>query len=171
MFDPLTVEELKKLISMAVSQHDLDPYDTYVEFTWWDEKFKPLICTDCNFQQSEYILVFGEECCNTWSIKRDRMTIPCGFYIFNEAVRVENVVHRPLKLASLTNTMDQFKYVKFMLAGSPVNSKVNINPFRTRVYKNLENETILAFYAEDRDNGEWLPFSRMKPENIVLIKG
>ena len=65
--------------------------------------------------------------------------------------------------------MLQFDTVKFLFSNSPINYYVDINPYKTRVYKNRGGETILALYAEDRDSGEWQPISGMKPDHIMLI--
>ena len=65
--------------------------------------------------------------------------------------------------------MLQFDTVKFLFSNSPVNYRVDVNPYKTRVYKNQAGDTILALYAEDRDGGEWRPISGMKPDHIRLI--
>jgi hypothetical protein len=34
-------------LKMIVEHHKLEPKNTYVEITWWDNVFRPLITTDC----------------------------------------------------------------------------------------------------------------------------
>lgn len=59
MNDPITTIEFNRLLHMAVDKYNLDPNSTYVEFTWWDGVFKPLICTDCDRKKNQFIMVFG----------------------------------------------------------------------------------------------------------------
>lgn len=170
MREPISVKDFMALLNMAVDEHKLDPAKTYVEFTWWDGIFKPLTCTDCNNSTSTYILVFGEEPCNKFSLKHKGFDIPTGFYINKTAVYTDQVLHRPLTVKNLLGgDMAEFDNVKFLFANSPINYYVDINPFRTRVYKNMGDETILALYAEDRDSGEWMPFSGMSGSRIELV--
>ena len=170
MRDPISVKDFTALLNMAVDEHKLDPAKTYVEFTWWDGIFKPFVCTDCNNSTSTYILVFGEEPCNKFSLKHKGFDIPTGFYINKTAVYADQVLHRPLTVKNLLGSdMAEFDNVKFLFANSPINYYVDINPFKTRVYKNMGDETILALYAEDRDSGEWMPFSRMSGSRIELV--
>ena len=42
--------ELNSLLHMAVDRHGLDPANTYIEFTWWDNVFKPLTGFDCGME-------------------------------------------------------------------------------------------------------------------------
>ena len=65
--------------------------------------------------------------------------------------------------------MCNFVTVEFLFSNSPVNYWVDINPFKTKIYKNGNGETILAFYVDDRDSSEWRPISEVKPEYIKLI--
>ena len=65
--------------------------------------------------------------------------------------------------------MLQFDTVKFLFSNSPINYYVDINPYKTCIYRNRAGETILALYVEDRDSSEWQPISRMKPSHIRLI--
>lgn len=164
MFEPLTCKQFAKLLKLTIDKYGLDPTTTYLELTWWDKVFKPCITTDAN--DSQYVVIFSNDNCQKWS---DDM--PCGFYIFNGAVRAENVVHRPKCINEVLDEkyMEGFTTVKFMLTGSPVNVEIQINPFKTRVYKNNENETIVCLYAEDRDSGEWEPFDNITANNIELI--
>jgi hypothetical protein len=60
-----------------------------------------------------------------------------------------------------------FDTVEFLFSNSPVNYCVDINPFRTKIYKNGNGETILSFYVDDI--GEWRYISKVKPENIISI--
>ena len=171
MREPISVKDFTALLNMAVDEHKLDPAKTYVEFTWWDGIFKPLVCTDCNNSTSTYILVFGDEPCNKFRTKRNGLEVPTGFYIDRSAVYADQVLHRPLTVSRLLNSSDManFSNVKFLFANSPINYYVDINPFKTRVYRNMGDETILALYAEDRDSGEWMPFSMMSGFKIWLI--
>jgi len=171
MFDPVTTKELNGLLHMAMEKHNLDPKKTYVEFTWWDNVFRPLDITDCNWEKSEFIMVFGDTPCNTFYENSDGFVIPAGFWIFENAAYVEQVVHRPMTVSQVMDSefMLQFDTVKFLFSNSPVNCRVDINPYKTRVYRNRADETVLAFYAENRDAGEWAPISRMKPDHIRLI--
>jgi len=52
---------------------------------------------------------------------------------------------------------------------SPKNFSVDVNPFKTVVYKNIAKDNVLALYADDRDSGEFKPFSELKPGNIKLV--
>ena len=65
--------------------------------------------------------------------------------------------------------MLEFETVGFLFCNSPINYWVDINPFKTRIYKNNDGETILSFYAEDRDSGEWTSFSNLTPNSIKQI--
>ena len=143
MREPISAADFNKLLHMAVDEHRLDPENTYIEFTWWDGVFRPLTCTDCD--SSSFILVFGDDRCNTFGVKREGLDMPTGFYVFKDAVYANQVLHRPL---TVKNVMDgrltDFDGVKFLFSNSPVNYYVDINPFKTRVYRNLGGETILA---------------------------
>ena len=171
MNEPMTTTELNNLLHMAVDKYNLDPQNTYVEFTWWDNMFKPLTCIDCNNNKNMFIMVFGDELCNVRWKNKDGHVIPTGFYIWKDAKSIDRVVHRPLTVSRLIDNefMLEFGTVGFLFANSPINYWVDINPFKTRVYKNSEGETILSFYAEDRDGGEWTPFSAMTPDSIKQI--
>ena len=171
MYDPITTQELNGLLHMAVEKYNLDPEKTYIEFTWWDKKYRPLNITDCDWKKSEFIMVFGDTLCNTFYENSDGVVIPTGFWIFENAAYVEQVIHRPMTVSQIMDSrfMFQFNTVKFLFSNSPINYYVNINPYKTRVYKNRASETILALYAEDRDSGEWRPISGMKPDHIMLI--
>ena len=49
MNEPITAIEFNNLLHMAIDKYNLDPSNTYVEFTWWDNgMFRPFICTDCD---------------------------------------------------------------------------------------------------------------------------
>ena len=171
MNEPMTTIELNKLLHMAVGKYNLNPKNTYVEFTWWDNTFKPLICTDCNNKKSLFIMVFGDNFCNIRGKNSNGFTIPTGFYVWKDAKSIDKVVHRPLTVSQLIDNkfMLEFDNVGFLFSNSPINYWVNINPFKTRVYKNSEEEMILSFYADDRDTGELQPFSNMTPDSIKQI--
>lgn len=165
--------ELNSLLYMAVDRHGLDPDKTYIEFTWWDKVFKPMIDFDYggNGGRSWSTLVFGDENCNTFHKRSDGIVIPTGFWIYKHASYIDNVVHRPTTLKRLMDNPMLLEHdeVRFLFANSPINYYVGINPFKTRVYRNLAGECVLAFYADDRDNGEYRPFSELKPDHIELI--
>lgn len=171
MYDPITTQELNGLLHMAVEKYNLDPEKTYIEFSWWDKKYRPLNITDCDWKKSEFIMVFGDTLCNTFYENSDGVVIPTGFWIFKNAAYVEQVIHRPMTVSQIMDSrfMFQFNTVKFLFSNSPVNYGVDVNPYKTRVYKNRAGDTILALYAEDRDSGEWRPISGMKPDHIMLI--
>ena len=59
MNEPITTTDFNKLLHIAVDKYNLDPSNTYVEFTWWDGAFKPLTCTDCDRKKNQFIMVFG----------------------------------------------------------------------------------------------------------------
>ena len=104
-------------------------------------------------------------------LQANGFVIPTGFYIWKNAKSIDRVVHRPLTISHLLDSefMLEFDTVGFLFANSPINYWVDINPFKTRVYKNDEGETILSFYAEDRDSGELQPFSNMTSDSIKQI--
>ena len=165
--------ELNSLLHMAVDRHGLDPEKTYIEFTWWDNVFKPMTDFDCGMAggKSWGLLVFGEENCNTFYKRSDGIVVPTGFWINKDAVYIDWVVHRPKTIKCLMDNQMLLAddEVRFLFANSPINYYVGINPFKTRVYRNLANECVLAFYADDRDSGEYRPFSELKPDHIELI--
>lgn len=173
MNEPITTIDFNKLLHMAVDKHNLDPYNTYVEFTWWDDgMFRPLTCIDCDRKKDQFTMVFGGELCNARWKNKNGHVIPTGFYIWKDAMSMNQVVHRPLTVGKLLDSefMLEFGTVGFLFANSPINYWVGINPFKTRVYKNGDGETILAFYADDRDSGEWQPLSNMTPDDIETIE-
>lgn len=166
--------EFYNYLKMIVEHHKLEPKNTYVEITWWNNVFRPLITTDCDkSRDSKYIMVFGNTSCNTCGKNANNEVIPSGFWIYNDAYRVEQVVHRPLTLDKIkvfdAKYLSNFDTVEFLFSNSPVNYCVNINPFRTKIYKNGNGETILSFYVDNRDSGEWRHISEVKPEYIKLI--
>lgn len=170
----MTTEEFNRLLRMAAGWHNLPLKETYVEFTWWEDKFLPLIMTDRDAAKSEFTLVFGQTPCNFWRRhvgSHECSRVPCGFYVEADQVRPEDVVHRPLTLDYLVDRewMLDMKTVRFLFANSPVNYSVNVNPFRTRVYRNWALETVLCLYASDGGHEAKAPFSRMRPERICLI--
>lgn len=169
----ITTTDFNKLLHMAVDKYNLDPYNTYVEFTWWDDgMFRPFTCIDCDKKKNQFLMVFGNELCNVKWKNKNGYVIPTGFYIWKDATNINQVAHRPLTVSKLidSNFMLEFDTVGFLFANSPINYWVDINPFKTRIYKNDDGETILSFYAEDRDNGEWQPLSRMTPDDIKTIE-
>lgn len=169
MFEPLTTKQFDTLLKLAIVKYNLDPRKTYLELTWWDHIFKPCIACDANNSTNEFVIVFSDINCQKWSDN-----IPCGFYIYNGAVIPNNVVHYPMTINHFINNefMLGFDTVKFMLSGgdwSPVNVKFTINPFKTTLYINRENENILTLYAEDRDSGEWESFDNFTSNRIRLV--
>jgi hypothetical protein len=158
-------------LKMIVEHHKLDPKNTYVEITWWDNVFRPLITTDCDRRESNYIMVFGNTLCNTYGKNGNGEVMPTGFWIYNDAYRAEQVIHRPLTLDTIfdAKNLSNFDTVEFLFSNSPVNYWVDINPFKTKIYKNGNGETILSFYVDDRDSGEWRPISTVKTEHIKLV--
>jgi hypothetical protein len=168
----LLTAEFYNYLKMIVEYHKLDPKNTYVEITWWNNVFRPLITTDCDrSRDSKYIMVFGDTLCNTCGKNNNGEVIPSGFWIYNDAYCVEQVVHRPLTLDKIFDAkcLSDFDTVEFLFSNSPVNYCVDINPFRTKIYKNGNGETILSFYVDDRDSGEWKHISEVKPEYIKVI--
>ena len=165
--------ELNSLLHMAVDRHGIDPAKTYIEFTWWDKVFKPMIEFDYggNGNRSWGSLVFGDENCNTFHERDDGIVVPTGFWIYKDAVYADQVVNRPTTLKWLMDNPMLLEHdeVRFLFANSPVNYYVGINPFKTRVFKNWAKEWVLAFYADDRDGGEYRPFSELEPRHIELI--
>ena len=115
--------------------------------------------------------MFGDDNCNTFHKRSDGVVVPTGFWINKDAVYIDQVVHRPTTLKWLMDNpmMLEHDEVRFLFANSPINYYVGINPFKTRVYKNWAKECVLAFYADDRDSGEFRPFSELKPNHIELI--
>lgn len=155
---------------MIVEHHKLEPKNTYIEITWWNNVFRPLITTDCDRKNSTYVVVFGNTSCNTCGKNINGEVMPAGFWIYNEAYRAEQFVQRPLTLDKIFDAkhLCNFDSVEFLFSNSPVNYCVNINPFRTKIYKNGNGETILSFYVDDI--GEWKHISEVKPENIKVIE-
>lgn len=170
----ITVKDFRHLLETAVSTHKLNPENTFVEFMWWDKTiFKPLIYLD-RTEHGNPLLVFGGAVCSFYkSVGCDRV-FPTGFYINSNATVAENVVCRPYTLKDVfyrsVLNYDDDKMVKFMFSNSPVNYYVQINPFKTNVYKNRNGETILALYADDRDGGEFQPASKVEGKHIALFK-
>ena len=162
--------EFYNYLKMIVEYHKLEPKNTYVEITWWNNVFRPLITTDCDrSRDSKYIMVFGNTTCNTCGKNANNEVIPSGFWIYNDAYRAEQVVQRPLTLDKIFDAkcLSDVDTVEFLFSNSPVNYCVDINPFRTKIYKNGNGETILSFYVDDI--GEWRYISKVKPENIKII--
>lgn len=155
---------------MAADLHDIDPDRTYLEITWWDHVFKPIVSTDCNNEKQIFYLIVGEDPCQTIG-KIKGTVIPAAFSINKDACYVDQVIHYPLKLNSLLDSefMLSFDTVKFLFSSSPVNYHVDINPFKTCIYRNHANDIILSFYAEDRDSGEWMSFDDMQPSHLKVI--
>ena len=161
--------EFYNYLKMIIEHHKLEPKNTYVEITWWNNVFRPLITTDCDRKNSIYIMVFGNTSCNTCGKNANNEVIPSGFWIYNDAYRAEQVVQRPLTLDKIFDAkcLSDVDTVEFLFSNSPVNYCVDINPFRTKIYKNGNGETILSFYVDDI--GEWRYISKVKPENIKVI--
>ena len=171
MFEMMTTEQFNQLLHMAVEEHQLDPSSTYVEITWWDKVYRPLVEVDCDRGESQCILVFGDDNCNTFCKNSDGIVVPTGFWIYKDAAYIEQVVHRPITVDHLIDSdfMLSFKTMKFLFSNSPINYQVELNPFKTRVFKNRGKETILALHVENRDSGEWQPFSQMTSKRIQLV--
>ena len=167
----ITTQQFNKLLQLAVDKYQLDPKKTYVEITWWDDVFKPLCLTDCDWEDSCSILLFGSTPCNSYKHLANDIKFPTGFWIWNDATYADKVLHRPMNVDWLLNSsfMAQFDNVKFLFENSPVNYYVDINPFKTRVYRNREGETILCFYVDDRDSGEWQPFDVLTEKSIKMF--
>ena len=86
--EQLTTRQFNKLLHMAVDKYGLDPKNTYVEITWWDNIFRPLDITDCNRNDSSNILVFGDTTCNSYKPLANSIVFPVGFWIWNEAIHL-----------------------------------------------------------------------------------
>lgn len=163
--------EFYNYLKMIAEYHKLEPKNTYVEITWWDNIFRPLITIDCDRRNSKYIMVFGNTLCNTYGKNENNEVIPAGFWIFNDAYCVEQVVHRPLTLDKIYDAkyLSNFVTVEFLFSNSPVNYYVDINPFKTKIYKNGNGETILSFYVYGGEYGDKKCISEVKPEYIKLV--
>lgn len=167
----MTNKEFQHLLDMAISRGDLNMVGidkVYVMLTWWNDEFLPLTTLDGSWRTGEKICVFGsrENACNKW-----HDGLPCAFWIAKDAVRIEQATHRPLTLKSLyimTGDNEEAPR-KFLISNSPRNVFVDINPFKTRIIRNWEGETMLCFYVEDRDEGEMVPFERMTEDRIQVI--
>ena len=168
--EPMSVQQFNQLLHMAVDKSGCDPAKMYVELTWWDGIFKPLDCVDCNNEENYSILVFGDTSINTFKLGKNA-PIPVGFYVLADMVDVNRVIHRPMTVDKLIDNkwMADFETVRFLLCGSPRNTWIEIDPFKTKIYINHNSEVILSLYVDDRDSGEWLPFSRMTPDRIEVI--
>ena len=167
----MTNKEFQHLLDMAISRGDLNMVGldkVYVMLTWWDDEFLPLTDLDGNWRTGEKICIFGSrECsCNKW-----HDGLPCAFWIAKDAVRIEQATHRPLTLKTLYHMTGDNEEAprKFLISNSPRNVFVDINPFNTRIIRNWEGETMLCFYAENRDSGEMVPFERMTESSIEVI--
>lgn len=170
----IIVKDFRHLLETAVSTHKLNPGNTFVEFTWWDKTiFKPLTYLD-RTEHGNPLLVFGDVNCAFYKAVGGDQVFPTGFYINQNATVAENVVCRPYTLRDVfyrsVLDYDENKAVKFMFSNSPVNYYVQINPFKTKVYKNRNGETILTLYANDRDSGEFQSASKVEEKHIVLFK-
>lgn len=167
----MLAKDFIKLCKFAVERGNLDPKKTYCEFTWWNKTFKPITSIDGDYATKETYFIVGDSECNSWKVTRSNEPTPCGFYITSDSVWIDRVVHRPLTLHEVMHWADEYNgegTIGFLFSNSPVNYWVGINPFRTRIYKNFAGETILCFYADDRDSGEWKSFNMMKPEHIEI---
>ena len=125
--------EFYNYLKMIVEHHKLEPKNTYVEITWWDNIFRPLMTTDCNRYDSKYIMVFGDILCNTCGKNDNGEVMPTGFWIYNEAYRVEQVVHRALTLDIIFDPecLSEFVTVDFLFSNSLVNYWVDINVLKS----------------------------------------
>ena len=172
MFESITTKEFNSLLHMCVDASGADPSKTYMELTWWDGVYLPLVVEDCNRSESKHIMVFGQEKCNTYPWKVDGFQMPVGFYVWNNATEASKVVHRPLTVSDFMDRqfMLEFDTVKFLISNSPINYAVDINPFKTRVMCNFDGDVILALHVENRDSGEWRPFSEMDIDRIKIVK-
>jgi hypothetical protein len=75
-----------------------------------------------------------------------------------------------MKLKWFNGNYDEHaKYVKFLFCSSPINYFVGINPFKTRIYKNRNDETILSLYVDDRDSGEYSSIEKLKADDIRIF--
>ena len=99
--------------------------------------------------------------------------LPLGFYVDGETNDVDKVVRRPLTLSKIIDSAEMLSYnnIEFVLCHSPLNSRTNINPAKTKIIKNYEGDVILCLYIDDRDGGEMVDFESMKMEYIELIDG
>lgn len=167
----MTNKEFQHLLDMAISRGNLKEVGldkVYVALTWWNDDFLPLIDIDGSWRTGEKICLFGskENACNKWP-----EGVPCAFWIYKDAVRIEQATHRPLTLKILSHMTGDNEEAprKFLISNSPKNVFVDINPFKTRIIRNPEGETMLCFYVEDRDDGEMVPFERMTEDRIQVI--
>ena len=168
----MTNKEFQHLLDMAISRGNLNEVGldkVYVMLTWWNDEFRPLITLDGSWRTGEKICVFGnkEDSCNKW-----HDGLPCAFWIASDAVRIEQVTHRPLTLRTLYIMQGDNENAprKFLISDSPKNLFVDINPSRTRIIRNWEGETMLCFYVDDNDSGErHTPFERMTEDSIEVI--
>lgn len=166
----MTNNEFQHLLDMAISRGNLNEVGldkVYVMLTWWSDEFRPLTDLDVNWMTGEKICVFGDRdiSCNKW-----HDGLPCAFWICKDAVRMEDVTHRPLSLKTLyemKNAEDAPR--RFLISDSPQNIFVDINPFRTRIIRNYEGETMLCFYVSDHGGEERVPFKLMKESSIDFI--
>jgi hypothetical protein len=167
----MTNKEFQRLLDMAISRGNLNEVGldkVYVMLTWWNDEFRPLITLDGNWRTGEKICVFGskEDSCNKW-----HDGLPCAFWIASDAVRIEQVTHRPRTLSTLYGMQGDNENAprKFLISDSPKNLFVDINPSRTRIIRNWEGETMLCFYVDDNSGERHTPFERMTEDSIEVI--
>ena len=166
----MTTQEFNKLLHMAVDKGNLDPEKTYIALTWWKRIFLPLDIMDSDGwrEHKTFFLVFGDD-----ELRLGCYKLPLGFYIDKTTNWIDRVIRHPLTLSKIIDSKEMLSYdsIKFIICHSPINSRTDINPFKTRIIKNFEGDTILCFYIEDRDSGEMVEFNRMTAEDIQLIDG
>jgi hypothetical protein len=158
---------------MAVDRYGLDPSKTYIEFTWWNEVFKPMIDLDSDGDGSSSwsVLVFGNKNCNTFNRRSDGIVVPTGFWVYKDAVYIDQVIHRPTTLKWLIDDPMLLEHdeVRFLFANSPVNYHVNINPFNTKVYRNMTGNVCWRSMWTIGIAESIVHFSELKPNCIEFI--
>ena len=148
----MKITDFKKIINVVNEKtRDIDPSRVYIEFTWWTQKYKPLVYIDLDKYIQSYVLIFGSDCCN-----KTYDNEPCNFYLHSNADNVNTVIHYPLTLKDIdfwlpANNKAEFKNIEFMMCSDdiPLNCTVEINPFRTQLFIKEDETAILAFYASD----------------------
>lgn len=149
----MKISDFKKIINVVNEKtKDIDPSHVYIEFTWWTQKYKPLVYIDLDKYIQSYVLIFGETECNKTSNNE-----PCNFYLKTDSEYANMCIQYPWTLEHLNAFLmaDRpslgLENIEFMLCSDdiPLNCTVEINPFKTQLLVKDDNTAILTFYASD----------------------
>lgn len=150
----MKAKDYNRMIEHCIKQYDIqNAADVYVCMQWYDEdKLYPIFCWDCDRQSKVMYVISGRE-----PLTYSKYCGPQPIWINKDGYREHDIVHHTWRLSDLIRWIDPNESeseVKFLISTSPENIIGEINPHRTYMVKNSDDDSFIVLCWDSRDSGE-----------------